>query len=238
MKYGKKTHIDDAFICENLMGPNCLRIIEELMHGISLPPKAKILDLGCGKGLTSLFLASEYDCHVFATDLWIDATENHERFVNQAMDDVIVTIRAEAHTLPYAKQYFDAIVSIDSYQYFGAEASYLDEYIAPLLTVGGILAVSMPALKTGMVQTDLPKKLTAFWGDNDIDFYPLQWWQQLWENSSQMVPVKAVSHTCHSAAWNDWLACNNPYAKHDIPMIEVEGGKYFDTIGLIYQKRG
>ena len=35
----------------------------------------KILDLGCGKGLTSIFLAKEFGVQVYATDLWITAAE-------------------------------------------------------------------------------------------------------------------------------------------------------------------
>jgi cyclopropane fatty-acyl-phospholipid synthase-like methyltransferase len=38
-----------------------------------------VLDLGCERGLTSIFQAKEYDAIVFATDLWISAAENYER---------------------------------------------------------------------------------------------------------------------------------------------------------------
>ena len=44
----------------------------------------KILDLGCGKACSSIFLAKEYDVKVWATDLWIDATTNFENI--KAMD--------------------------------------------------------------------------------------------------------------------------------------------------------
>lgn len=39
-----------------------------------------ILDLGCGKGLTSLILAKETDALIFASDLWIDKKNNETRF--------------------------------------------------------------------------------------------------------------------------------------------------------------
>lgn len=236
MHYGKKTRLDDAFVRQNLMGPSALRIIEELTDSIILPPKAKILDLGCGTGLTSIFLAMEYDAVVFATDLWIDATENLERFRTVGLEDQIIPIHAEAHDLPYAQQYFDAIVSVDSYQYFGADPTYLDKHIAPLLKDGGTLAVSMPGLREGLTQKMLPSELTKFWNGENIDFYALQWWKDLWAQSNQVTKEKAFSHQCHRVAWEEWLVCDNPYAQQDINMMKVEDGKYFDTIALVYQK--
>ena len=46
---------------ELLMGPSCLRILKELLDRspLSLSPDQAVLDLGCGKGLTSLAIAKE-----------------------------------------------------------------------------------------------------------------------------------------------------------------------------------
>ena len=38
------------------------------------------MELGCGKGLTTLYLAKETDANIFAVDLWIGATENYKQF--------------------------------------------------------------------------------------------------------------------------------------------------------------
>lgn len=53
MKYPKSEQYDKQFLLENMMGPNALKILEELTEGIKLTSDMKILDLGCGKGLTS-----------------------------------------------------------------------------------------------------------------------------------------------------------------------------------------
>jgi len=60
---------DAAFVKENMMGPNSMKILEEMAGSLHLERGMRVLDLGCGKGLTSIFLAEECDVCVFATDL-------------------------------------------------------------------------------------------------------------------------------------------------------------------------
>ena len=60
----------ELFSKEYLMGPNSMRLLEEMLKKYPLERGIRVLDLGCGKGLTSLFLAKEADVTVFATDLW------------------------------------------------------------------------------------------------------------------------------------------------------------------------
>ena len=46
---------------EYLMGPNSMRVLDELLtkYPMKLTDEDMILDLGCGKGLTSMVLAKE-----------------------------------------------------------------------------------------------------------------------------------------------------------------------------------
>jgi cyclopropane fatty-acyl-phospholipid synthase-like methyltransferase len=72
-----------------------------------------VLDLGCGKALSSVFLAKEYGVQVWATDLWISATENRERIEQAGLADRVFPIHADARALPYAELFFDALVCVD-----------------------------------------------------------------------------------------------------------------------------
>ena len=83
------------------MGPSVIRLLDEA----NLPRKKgmRILDLGCGKGLSSLYLAKEYDVTVFAADLWISPTENYEFFRSLGIEEQIFPIYADANTLPFAE---------------------------------------------------------------------------------------------------------------------------------------
>ena len=64
MKYIKTTKYDKQFLLDNMMGPNAMKILEEMTAGLALKKGMRVLDLGCGKGLTSIFLAKEYGVQV------------------------------------------------------------------------------------------------------------------------------------------------------------------------------
>lgn len=95
MRFGKYTNFDKDFLLQNMMGPNCVRIAEELTQKIQLRSHMRVLDLGCGTGLTSIFLAKEFGVQVFAADLWINPSENYERFKQFDLGDMIIPIHAE-----------------------------------------------------------------------------------------------------------------------------------------------
>ncbi|MCR5324513.1 MAG: methyltransferase domain-containing protein [Lachnospiraceae bacterium] len=100
---------------EYLMGPDSLRLLDEILRKYPLMEGSRVMDLGCGMGITSMFLAKEAKVNVFATDLWISATQNAENFRKWGIDEQVIPIHADANDLPYAEQYFDAIVSIDAF---------------------------------------------------------------------------------------------------------------------------
>src|SRR5436190_11299559 len=95
-------------------GANPLWLTEWLCEAIDLRPGMRVLDLGCGRAMSSIFLRREFGVQVWATDLWFSASENHHRIRDAGVEDGVFPIHAEAHSLPFATEFFDAIVSIDS----------------------------------------------------------------------------------------------------------------------------
>lgn len=59
----------------------------------------------------------------YAADLWSNPTENMRFFETLGLTNrQIVPIKADASEgLPFAEEFFDAVVSIDSYNYFGPQ---------------------------------------------------------------------------------------------------------------------
>jgi cyclopropane fatty-acyl-phospholipid synthase-like methyltransferase len=236
MIFIKSSKYDIAFVKENMMGPNALKILEELSESICLEEGMRVLDLGCGKGLTSIFLAKEFGVTVFATDLWISATENYERIKSMGLEDKIIPIHAEAHDLPFANEFFDVAISVDAYHYFGVEADYLTKHFAPLVKKGGEIAVAVPGLKQEFTN-GVPAELLPHWFDDmTLTLHSCDWWNNLWK-TSDLVRIKEYKElNCLEEAWQDWLSCDNDYARRDIEMMKAEGGNYFNLVSIIATK--
>src|SRR5689334_9395596 len=137
-RFPRSSSYDARWVIDNVMGPQPLWLMEWLCSALDLRSGARVLDLGCGKALTSIFLAREYDVRVVAADLWVEPSENWTRIKDAGCAESVIPIGAEAHDLKFAEGYFDAIVSVDAYHYFGTDERYL-AYLARFVRPGGRL---------------------------------------------------------------------------------------------------
>ena len=83
-------------------GANPLWLTEWLTRSLELRPGMRVLDLGCGRALSSIFLALEFEVEVWAVDLWFSASENLKRIHDAGVDNRVYPIHAEARALPFA----------------------------------------------------------------------------------------------------------------------------------------
>lgn len=226
---------DMDFLLETMMGPNAMRITEELAAYLPIAAGMRILDLGCGMGISSILLAEKYDVTVFAADLWISPTENAARFSRLGLEKKIIPISVDAtKELPFAHDYFDMIITVDAYFYFGANEATLPRLL-PHLKTGGYMAAAIPGLKKDFSDDNVPVELQPYWQPN-MNFYTCAWWRELWQKEPGIVVAMCQEMECLRRAWAEWLQSPSPYAQRDIPMMEAEGGKYFNLVQIIGQK--
>lgn len=237
MKYEKSLTYDANFVRENLMGPNALKMAEELTASLPLTSDMRILDLGCGTALTSIFLAREFDAEVFATDLWIPATENYKRIQAFGLEDRVIPIHADAMDLPFANEYFDALISVDAYHYFGRDTAVMDEKFAPLVKPGGIIAIAIPGLVRELGGV-LPPEMALSWKMEDIDtIRSIPFWRSILEQSERIEIQSMSAMEGFDECWNDWLACDNPHAVGDRKAMEAGAGKYMNLIAIVARRK-
>ena len=108
---------------------------------MDLRPGMRVLDLGCGRASSSIFLRREFGVQVWATDLWFSASENIQRIRDAGVEDGVFPIHADARSLPFAAEFFDAIVCIDSFFYYGTDDLYLN-YLARFVKPGGQVGIA------------------------------------------------------------------------------------------------
>ena len=170
---------------------------------MNLGPGMRVLDMGCGKGLSSIFLAKEYGLQVWATDLWIDASDNLGRICAAGVDDRVFPIHAEAHALPFADGFFDAMVSVDAYHYFGTDDLYLENHMARLVKPGGQMGIVVPGLVEELTSGEPPEHLRPYWEPAFFSLHSPAWWKRHWERSG-LVTVELSDLL--PDGWRLWIA--------------------------------
>lgn len=237
MQYPKTKHYSEELVREKIMGPNPLKLTEELMTNVSIQENSLVMDLGSGSGITSVFLAKEYNYRVVAADLWSDPTDVMRFFTSQGLDSSrIMPVHADANELPFAHEFFDAIVSTDSYNYFGRDPKYLDEKLLPFVKKGGLICIAIPGMKQDCHE-NLPEALLASWTEEQLDYiHDTSYWRGIIEQSHGIEILSIHEMESNDEVWQDWLRCDNEYARGDRKAFEAGGGKYLNFIAIIIRR--
>lgn len=238
MKYIRSEKYCTPELMKMIMGPNPIKLEEELLVEHKIPKNAVVCDLGSGQGLTSVFLAKEYGFTVYAADLWSDPAENRTFFDSMGVSpDRLIPVKADATALPFEKGFFDAIVSTDSYNYFGRDESFLDEKILPFVKSGGYIYIAIPGMKKDC-HDDLPPELLLSWTPEQLDYmHDVKYWTNM---VSKCVGAEALSikeMESNDEVWADWLKQDNDYAIGDRKSMEAGGGKYLNFISIVLRKK-
>jgi SAM-dependent methyltransferase len=236
-RYPRSSAYDPAWVVSEPMGPHPLWSVEALLQVMQLEPEMRVLDLGCGAALTSVFLAREYGVRVWAADLWVDPTDNWRRIQEAGAGDRVHPLKADARDLPFARGTFDAIVSIGSYHYFGTDASYVAA-CAEFLKPGGTIGVVMPGLRRDP-GPELPAYLKERWGPDLCGWLDPAWWRRTWEKTGS-VTVEVAEMV--PDGWGDWLgwleACDlvGKGYEPDAAMLRADAGELLGLVRLVGKK--
>lgn len=238
MEYLRSKHYDTAFYTDKIMGPNPIKLEEELMRENHTPAGAEVMDLGSGQGVTSIFLAKEYGFRVTAADLWSDPEENRQFFAQAGLTQAqIVPVKADATALPFPQEQFDAVVSIDSYNYFGRDPAYLDEKLLPCVKRGGYVYLAIPGMKRDC-HDNLPKELLLSWTPEQLDYmHDVAYWSELVGQSRDAEVCSLHEMESNDEVWADWLRQENEYAVGDRKAMEAGAGAYLNFIAIVLRKK-
>ena len=238
MQYPLSEKYHTPELMKKIMGPNPLKLGEELMKDHRIPAGATVCDLGSGQGLTSVFLVKEYGFRVYAADLWSDPEENRRFFRQMGLtDDRIIPVKADVEDLPFEKEFFDAAVSIDSYNYFGRDPDYLDAKLLPFIKSGGYIYIAVPGMKKDC-HDHLPDELLLSWTPEQLDYiHDVRYWRDIVSACKGAEVISVAEMESNEEVWNDWLTQDNEYAVGDRRTMEAGGGKYLNFIKIVLRKK-
>ena len=216
-------------------GANPLWLTEWLAEGLDLQPGMRVLDLGCGRALSSIFLHREFDVQVWAADLWFSASENLQRIRDAGAGGGVFPIHADARSLPFASEFFDAIVSIDSFLYYGTDQFYLN-YVARFVKPGGPIAIAGAGL-TRDVEGNIPAHLEPWWTGEGCYLKSADWWRQHWQGTGIVKIERADTLDGGWQFWLDWLQHVAPENAAEISTLQADRGQNLGYVRAIGRRK-
>ena len=238
MNYPRSEKYNISEINSKIMGPHPIKLDEELLSDHKIPHGATVMDLGSGQGVTSVFLAKEYGFRVYAADLWSEPEENQTFFKQMGLNEEQITaVKADAMALPFEHEFFDAVVSTDSYHYFGRDPEYLNDKLLPFVKSGGYIYICVPGMRKDC-HDDLPPELLLSWTPDQLDYiHDADYWRKMVEGAQDAEIVYIGEMESNDEVWEDWLKCDNEYAIGDRKSMEAGARRYMNFVAIVLRKK-
>jgi SAM-dependent methyltransferase len=218
-------------------GANSIWLTEWLTSVLDLKSGMNVLDLGCGRASSSIFLARESGVTVWATDLWFSASDNLQRIRDAGVEQRVFPIHSDARTLPFAAEFFDAIVSIDAFPYFGTDDHYLSS-LARFVKPGGIIAIALAGF-IDEIDGDGPTHLKEWLSAEPSlrSMHSSGWWRRHWERSGVVDVELADSMPGGWKLWLEWLRNVAPDNSLEIQSLEADEGRHLGYNRVVSRRR-
>jgi cyclopropane fatty-acyl-phospholipid synthase-like methyltransferase len=189
--FPRASKYDKRWVLENSLGENVLYNTEALAKSLELKPGMRVLDLGCGKAASSIFLAREYGVQVWAVDNTLPEQENARRIRCAFVEDRVTPVQADAEHLPFEKDFFDLVIAVDSYMYYGTKKRYLP-YVLQFVKPNGRIAVLDACFRREVRDAaKLPGYLRTKIRTLFRKMHSVRWWKELWRSSGKVKLLEA-----------------------------------------------
>ncbi len=236
--FPRASKYDPAWVEANSLGENVLHLAESLCNVLPLQPGMRVLDLGCGHAISSIFLAREFGVTVWAVDRGVDPTANFERIAAMGCADRVFPLRADVRALPLPHRYFDAAIALDSYLYYGTDERFLP-IVARHLKPGAYLGVVDACFSREIDRADqLPPEARAGWEADWWSVHTIDWWRRLWEKTGLMNVLRAELLPESELIKQHYIDGfrHNPAEADFIALMKAEHGQLVGSFRLVGQR--
>lgn len=196
------------------MSPGALFLAARMVRSLQVQPGDVVLDVGCGLGQSSIFLARHCGVRVVAVDLGIPATTLNEKFSERGYGDTIVALNRDIlEPLPFAEGYFDAVFCMTSIHYFGVTPGFVT-HLLRYMKRGGRFCVGntcfdreIPSDQVpDIYRTTPPGNILDGWESECSRYHSPAWWRRLFMESGIVKVIECLELQDGPAMWEDKLA--------------------------------
>ena len=163
------------------MAPGGLYLASRMARSLHLERGDLVLDIACGRGDASIFLAKTFGVQVFCFDLWIPAAFLARKIEEHGCAPQIKPFDLDAtKPLPFGTSDFDAMFCMQSLHSFGGDANQLRRLLGHLKP-GGRFAVGGTCFNEEPSNGELPEiyRKTDGWDAEYAKYHSPAWWKAL-----------------------------------------------------------
>jgi ubiquinone/menaquinone biosynthesis C-methylase UbiE len=236
--FPRASRYNRRWVLENSLGENVLYNTEALAKSLELRPGMRVLDLGCGNAASSIFIAREYGCKVWAVDNSVDVQENAKRIRCAFVEDKVTPVHTDAEHLPFGKEFFDVVIAVDSYMYYGTKKRYLP-YLLQFVKSEGRIAILDACFKREIDDPSkapgyLRKKLRTLFRK----MHSVKWWKDLWKSSGKVKILEANVLKESDLILEEYIRDyeNRNEEEELVEIVKHDRGKFIGVFKLIAKK--
>jgi SAM-dependent methyltransferase len=239
-RYPRTAAYDPKWLLKLDTGCPTFWLLESVCSAMRLEPGMRVLDLGCGLAGGSIFLAKEFGLQVWAVDPWIKPGDNWERIRKAGLEHLIFPLSGEAQRLPFAPEFFDAVIGINSLWFFASDDLYLGWHLLPLVKPGGQFGVTLPGFYhdfEGDLPASLPDHLKPYWDSCLMRaWHSAAWWRRHWLKNGQ-VEVLLADNLPGDEGYQTYLRWERIHEYAD-KLAAEDAGRNITFVRLVAQKLG
>lgn len=198
--------LDEVYDQGRWMAPGGLLLAHQMAEQLALAPGSTVIDLGCGRGQSSVFLATEYDVSVVSLDLWVSAEDRRRAAAAAGVADRITLLEGDIRRgLPRVCPPVDAIFCLQAFHTFGAHRALL-RYLATLLRPGGRLCAAQGCFSAEPGEIGPPFTDTDGWDVRYDTYHSPAWWRSHVESSGAFIVETCEEVVDGDILWEDDVA--------------------------------
>ena len=223
------------------MAPGGLYLAARMARAGNLSAADLVLDIGCGKGDSSLFLAERFGVTVICFDLWTPASFLSKKIAKKGLQSRVIPLDLDATAqLPFAEDYFDAMFCMQALHSFGSDTRVL-RHLLRHLKPGGRFLVGGTCFNQEPSEGELPEIYTRTdgWDAEYATYHSPGWWGDHIEGTGMVDAIACselgdglvmwedeVLHHGQRAGWSRewhlkarWLVDHLLYSRDHVPSL-------------------